>query len=344
MRELLMAGLLFCFSSVVSASAPTLTTTLNLQPGGVQSIQLADTADTLAVGNPTVIDARISERNELLVIGKKEGYSELILWGVEGQLIKFEITVENSVDHSTINTELNTSKQVLELEVHVVEIKSRTLRESGIQWSGSMQGPEAGILEGRPFLNLDTNLSSSLRLIQEQGEGRILATPVLRVEDGRSAEFVVGGEVPLPQTSLQGVGNVDFRRYGVVLEVTPEITSDGQIRTTVFSELSNLDAAVSVQGIPGLLTRQTSSTVTVEPGHTLILSGLISEHVFSSISQSSLSSSVEEQTELVVFITPELMANRKQRQRERSRLKHKLDNHMSGAGCQGMIELGYGGF
>ena len=66
------------------------------------------------------------------------------------------------------------------------------------------------------------------------------------------ASFLAGGELPIPQVVAQGMQDVTFREYGIRLIVEPVVLKDGRIKTKLSAELSNIDPAVSVAGVPGI--------------------------------------------------------------------------------------------
>lgn len=270
----------------------------------------------------------------------------------------------------------------LELEMKVYEINRRSLRQLGLRWQQSMAGPAFGIisdwqgggtfraigetamntvpgqealLNNLPagqygYLGWATSFASTLQMMQERGEGRVLATPKLRVESGESAEFLAGGEIPIPQITLQGATQVDFKNYGIYLRVAPEKLADGRIRTQVISELSQPDHGVAVQGVPGLRTRRTETMVTVAEGETLVIAGLVSQE------DSELHSGLpgmgsgvgrllanrdqqSHETELVVFITPRDLHKQRIRNNEKLAKQEQFWRAFSALGCSGMLDF-----
>ncbi|HLV49080.1 MAG TPA: pilus assembly protein N-terminal domain-containing protein [Aliidiomarina sp.] len=275
--------------------------------------------------------------------------------------------------------------QMVEMEIHVVELKRSYLKQNGLMWSPTAQGPALGLLSdwlgGRSFrlfndmleawqpsvgelaekswsglngyLGLQTSLSSTLRLLEERGEARILATPRLRLESGEEANFLAGGELPIPQLNKDGAMDVTFHPYGIKIITAVDIQTNGFIRTQIEAELSRIDYAVAVQGVPGLLTRRSRSVVVLPARETVVLSGLKSTEMQTQRSGlpghrnlwnilSGLASGHEDSrqdTELLVFITPRLVAEEDQRQHRRAQRTHHYRNHLSLAGCRGLTEL-----
>lgn len=344
--------------------------TIALQVGDLELIETETAIRRIAIGNGTVVEARQLGDNELLLVGLSEGYSQLRVWTEEAEL-RFIVQLGPLVTSSE-------STPVIELEVQVVEFKSRNLQSLGIRWQQMANGPNVGMIsdwvggdhfrlgtqgfDALPALSslslpaghyayagISTALSSQLHVLSEQGEARMLATPVLRTESGQAAEFLAGGEVPLPQTNAQGAMDVTFRSYGISLQILPEQLDDGAIRTQVVTEVSSLDPAVSVQGIPGLLTRRTESVVAVPAGQTFVISGLRSEDQAQAQAQlpglaevplvGSLFRQREQQrseTELVIFITPRVVNEDVKRQQQRHERVEQIQQALFKRPCQGM--------
>jgi len=103
-----------------------------------------------------------------------------------------------------------------------------------------------------------------------------LAAPTLSTRSGSKARFVAGGEIPLPVQGSFGQTSVEFKEYGVILDVTPVTDKSGAIYAKVMVEVSSLDPSVSVLGIPGILKRRSESEFNSRDGETVVLNGLYS--------------------------------------------------------------------
>ncbi|NLX04423.1 MAG: type II and III secretion system protein family protein [Phycisphaerae bacterium] len=169
-----------------------------------------------------------------------------------------------------------------------------------------------------------TQLEGFIRAVEENNLLRVLAEPNLVAISGHEAEFLAGGEYPVPVPTEDGLA-IMFREYGVMLRFTP-VVQDGQIiRVAVVSEVSEPDFtnAVQIAGltIPGLTKRRTQTMVEVGSGQTFAIAGLLSESVRGIATRvpgvgslpviGALFRSVNYQraeSELVVMITPELVS------------------------------------
>ncbi len=187
--------------------------------------------------------------------------------------------------------------------------------------------PAAGIVvppldagRGNAFLGISTRLGSVIDLLVKNGDARLLAEPKLTCRSGGEAEFLAGGEIPLPITGDDGEVSVEFKDYGVILRMQPTIDAAGYIDTDVEVEVSAIDPSVTVQSIPGFLTRRTHTDMNLRQGQTLVISGLLSSRssgdlekvpglgdlpILGELFRSRAFRSDE--TELVVFVTPHLI-------------------------------------
>jgi pilus assembly protein CpaC len=148
------------------------------------------------------------------------------------------------------------------------------------------------------------------------------------VNDGKEAEILVGGEIPIPVIQPGGDEatsmSIEYRPYGVKLLITPTIMTDGKTLDLVIEpEVSSLDwaNALDVSGfrIPALRTRRVSTSVGLENGNTLVLGGLLQREEIESVRKIPLLSQIpiigelfkhreftEGETELVIFVTPRI--------------------------------------
>jgi len=164
---------------------------------------------------------------------------------------------------------------MLTLRVNILETKRQYLKDLGIRWQGATTGPKfSSSLSG--LFEWDAEINSQLMLMQRRGLAKLLANPILSTQSGEKATFLAGGELPIPQVVAQGMQDVTFREYGIKLVIQPVVLDDNRIKTQIHAELSNIDPAVSVSGVPGILSRRTESVFLSNNGDTLVLSGLLS--------------------------------------------------------------------
>jgi pilus assembly protein CpaC len=112
------------------------------------------------------------------------------------------------------------------------------------------------------------------------GYGRLLAQPKLVCASGEKAEFLAGGELPIPLITNNQFA-VEWKKYGIILNLKPVADRNGNIQTEIEAEASEVDTSVSVSfggsiAVPGFRTRKVRTNVTVRHGETIVLSGVFS--------------------------------------------------------------------
>jgi len=173
--------------------------------------------------------------------------------------------------------------QQVMLKVTVAEVQRSIAKQLGVNLSGNFSvGAVAGGFNGGieavangggsasiPFPNGTLNVD--LRALETRGAVKTLAEPVLTALSGQTADFLAGGELPYYTIDNDGNRMVTFKPYGVQLNFTPTINSNGTISLIVKSE-------VSEPGDEGAInTRRVASTVVLGAGQTLSIGGLLSE-------------------------------------------------------------------
>jgi pilus assembly protein CpaC len=125
------------------------------------------------------------------------------------------------------------------------------------------------------------NIVGMIDALKAHGLARLLAEPNLTCVSGESADFLVGGEVPIPKPGALGTVSIEYKPFGVGLEFTPTVLSSGVINLHVSPEVSELDYtnALRYQGyeIPAISTRKASTVVDLADGQSFAIAGLISE-------------------------------------------------------------------
>lgn len=167
-------------------------------------------------------------------------------------------------------------------------------------------------------------VNSAIRALERDGLVRTLAEPNLTAVSGEPANFLAGGEYPVPIVDNTGQISVQYKQFGVGLAFTPIVLSEGRISLKIETEVSELttQGAVVLSGIsiPALRTRKAKSTVELPSGGTLAFAGLISDDTRQNIDGlpgakdipilGTLFRSrdfIKNETELVVIVTPYLV-------------------------------------
>ena len=133
------------------------------------------------------------------------------------------------------------------------------------------------------YSNGSTSINGLFDALKANGLIRTLAEPNLTCVSGESADFLVGGEVPIPIPQALGQIAVEFKPFGIGLQFTPTVLSSGLINLRVSPEVSELDYSKKVNfggyEIPAVTTRKASTTVDLADGQSFAIAGLISDQL-----------------------------------------------------------------
>ncbi|AYV11945.1 type II and III secretion system protein family protein [Shewanella algae] len=290
----------------------------------------------------------VTQSNELLVVQgevdeKHKGVVEKILTSHPNliSLVEFKQYAPDMVP-------------MVKMQVQIVEFNKSRLNNIGIQWDSVMSGPafgaakaftanpifsvtspgnyvgtineaisdSIGVLDTRgwSYFGIVTGIGSKIQLMAEKGDARMLAQPNLTTRSGEAASFLAGGEFPIPMTSALGVVTVEFKEYGIKLDIEPEVDEHQNIISRVRAEVSAIDPSVAIDDVPGLLTRKAESVINVKNKETMVISGLVNSEMSKSVSRFPLLGDIpilgelfksrnfrENKTELVIFVTPTIV-------------------------------------
>ena len=193
-------------------------------------------------------------------------------------------------------------KQV-QLKLRIVEIDRTKLEQFGInffvggrtaattstqQFSSTATQTGSALTVSDPlniFLyNAKLNVGVTVQDLEQKQILQVLAEPTLTTMSGLTARFLSGGEFPFPIVQGSGTGggtsvSIQFKPFGVKVEFTPTVNSDGSIRLKLSPEVSTLDYSnsVTISGftVPALSTRRADTEVEIQDGQSFMVSGLL---------------------------------------------------------------------
>ncbi|MDE2302689.1 MAG: type II and III secretion system protein family protein, partial [Sphingomonadales bacterium] len=190
---------------------------------------------------------------------------------------------------------------------------------------GTVVNPLAGgtTLAGAGKL-LGLNILAALDLGETVGLVTTLAQPNLTAVSGETADFLAGGEFPIPLSQGLGAVSIDYKKYGVSLSFTPTVLADGRISLRVRPEVSELSSQGSITlngfSVPALTVRRAETTVELGSGQSFMIAGLLSNNAQNTIQKMpgagdlpilgalfKSTSFQKNETELVIVITPYLV-------------------------------------
>ncbi len=173
--------------------------------------------------------------------------------------------------------------------------------------------------------NLADLVSVRLQALEKKGLARTLAEPNIVAMSGQEANFLVGGEVPIPIDQDDNTITIQFKEFGVALEFTPTVLSSHQINLKLRTEVSEIDESRSFSlggglAIPSFSTRRMGSTIEMADGQSFAVAGLLQNNLTEAIEQFPWlgdipvlgalfrsNSFLREESELVVVVTPRLV-------------------------------------
>ncbi|WP_286265497.1 secretin N-terminal domain-containing protein [Thalassotalea atypica] len=227
-------------------------------------------------------------------------------------------------------------KQVM-LEVVIAEVTLTGSFAKGVEYA-IKSGPSGSTTEsfnyngesGFSYSVVGLDGSININLNQKDGLVNVLSRPTLLVRDGVDATISVGDDVPTvgsttadPINGDRETTNIQYRKTGIDLTVTPTVNAQGTVIMTISQNISNIAAdGLSISGSPSIFERKVSTEVVAGDGQTVMLGGLISEnrsnnanaipglgdlpllgHLFRSDSETT------SKTELVILVTPKIVHN-----------------------------------
>ncbi len=234
------------------------------------------------------------------------------------------------------------------LRVRIAEVSRSITKQFGVNWevfgrigdaflgfatptdivgnaaSGTINRLGAGSNFVSGYSDSNVDILNVIDALDEEGLLTVLAEPNLTALSGESANFLAGGEFPIPVPQEDGAITVEYKPFGVSLSFTPTIVGENLINLRVAPEVSQLSStsAINVGGafIQSLLTRRAQTTVELASGQSFAIGGLLSNDGDNNISKTPFlgdipilgalfrsSSFQRNETELLIIVTPYLV-------------------------------------
>ena len=244
-----------------------------------------------------------------------------------------------------VNTIKIAGEDQVMLQVKVVEIQRDILKQWGVNFGAALNsGSFAFNLSNiNPFINVElrrqqgygagftdgtSNFTSIIRAMETDGVLHTLAEPNLTAVSGQSASFKAGGEFPYQTCQIsanQRQCTIEFKEYGVGLDFTPTVLTEGRINLKIHTAVSELSqpqtgSMYPAGGVPALVNRAADTVLEIPDGGSMMLAGLIRESTRTNINGTpglrqlpvlgALFRSrefINNQTELVVLVTPHIV-------------------------------------
>ena len=258
-----------------------------------------------------------------------------------------------------VDNMLQTPNPILvDVDISIVEISNNGLKNLGFQFPSLQDASPLGFVIGQQTAQFDTPgplqpiidppsglqvgrnrefrqqtaFQAALRAEIRDNNVKLLSNPRTTVLSGRTATFQVGGQIPVPvsitQTAVGTTTGIQFKDFGVLVDVVPNASVDGNVTLRLRTEVSQPDVSIGITPIagagtiPGFSRRATNVEVTIARGGTIALGGLIQTENRKLITRIPILSEIpilgklfqskryqNFQSELVIFVTPRVLPN-----------------------------------
>ncbi len=231
----------------------------------------------------------------------------------------------------------------IRLEAQIIEISSKDSKNLGIQyWSanpdskGDSSVGTAGIFYGGEDITMNrgsggwfgnhiSSINATLQALINNGKARILSRPSITTMSGETANILIGGRIPIP-ISQDGDVTIEYREYGIKLNIEPKVDSENKITAKVHAEVSTLDSSHGVKiasfEVPGIASREADTVINVHSGMTMAIGGLLNSEDSKNVSKIPLlgdipiigqffrhTSTTRDNRELMILITPTVVSD-----------------------------------
>lgn len=254
--------------------------------------------------------------------------------------IKMAEQIASGFASKVINLLTATNVQQVQVNVQVVELNKNASSELGVKWGTMYRLPSgedvlrpdemvvstmkrpAGV--DQPFFGIYERIAARIKAMEANGDAKILAKPNLVAVSGGKADFLVGGEIPIPMAQQLQTVTFEWKPYGIKLAVEPRVLEDGRISMKVSPEVSTLDYNNAVRLtdflVPAISSRRASTEVVLSPGQGIAIGGLMQNIESKSVERVPLLGHIpiigelfkstrfqKNETELAILVTPEFV-------------------------------------
>jgi type IV pilus assembly protein PilQ len=264
-----------------------------------------------------LIEARIVEADDSFgrSLGVKLGGSDLrgVRGGIPGYNVGGNNYISPGANYDAIGYQTGQAPQVSFDNSQFVNLPANTTTFSGASaatFALSLFGATAN-----RFLNLE------ISALEAEGRGNIVSSPRVVTADQTKARIEQGEEIPYQQATSSGATSVAFKKASLRLEVTPQITPEGNV---ILDLEVNKDSrgALTAAG-PAINTKQVKTQVLVENGGTVVIGGIFTQDEANEVNKVPLLGDIPilgylfqnrvkstRKTEMLVFITPKIVTDR----------------------------------
>lgn len=258
---------------------------------------------TISIANSDIADVVVAGPQEVLINGKLIGLTTLVVWDEYNNSQLFDVVVRGPFSNQKIElrvklAEVNRSKAFeLGFDFFGLTTTEDGDEVSGASYGGSVDTPRfpLGLFTGnsveaatgafRWVTGSGDEVQTLIHAAMSNGVLKLLAEPNVVAASGQKAEFLSGGEIPVPIASAGAQGGttvtIQWKEFGVKVKFVPTIVDSQVINLHVIPEVSSLDYGngIEISGfkIPALRTRRAETTVELRDQEILVIGGLFME-------------------------------------------------------------------
>jgi len=237
----------------------------------------------LSYADPSEVAMSVQGQFQDVKVQASRMNNSILISGPKGNVEKIEKTIRD----------LDYSPALIAFDVEILEINTSDGNNVGVDWTNA-QGqpffsfafketdiPYGNLIENavdfRPWARSSIQVLTQIKLLQENGNVKILAKPSLATLENKTAKMVTGDRYIIMVNQVSGTNVYQQMQYidaGVQLEMTPRLDSNGDIVVTLLPRINGV-TGFSKEGYPITSTREVQTTVRIKDGETLIIGGLM---------------------------------------------------------------------
>jgi len=245
---------------------------------------------------------------------------------------------DNVDDIEKMAIKLDSETPQIEITSKLVDVDVSALRDLGIEWNITADLGQTGATNQKILIDLPAqppagtlkigtvnaqgSFEATISALEQHRKANIISNPRITTVDNRQAKILVGQKIPLIVQDVAGNAVTQLQTIGIQLTVTPHLTADKRIVLDLHPEVSDLSTQSTVQGGVIINTSEADTRVMVDNGQTAVIGGLIRNddsrvrtgipilmHIPLLGQLFENDTVVKSQRELVIFVTPKLLAS-----------------------------------
>jgi type IV pilus assembly protein PilQ len=274
--------------------------------------------------NKKIISRKFKLQNlssELAAEILKKNFEEIKIIDLNSEGLLINCQEKDLKELEKIVSQIDQPQKQIMIKARIEEISRTKIKELGINPNQLSElkiiKDDAGNIE-----KLKPGWPETLKALNEKGLSNILANPSLMTLDRKKAKLVIGDQIPVKLERVESdktVSTISYIEAGIVLEFLPKIINQNQVLLEIKPSVNSI-GQILADGLPAVNSRSAETTVILENGETLAIGGLIKKDELKTTKEVpiladlpllgslfSVSENTDIETELIIFITPEII-------------------------------------